>query len=94
MYLQQTDLILIINVHEMRDLRGPNGQISDENGAIRLNQIVEDLCEVNEISYGRCLLILRKYTPPLTDRTAIEDEEGLKTIAGPEEHKWVPQYAR
>ena len=28
-----------------------------------------------------------------TDRTAIEYEKGLKTVAGPEEHKWVTQYA-
>ena len=28
-----------------------------------------------------------------TDGTAIEDEEGLKTVAGPLEHKWVTQYA-
>ena len=28
-----------------------------------------------------------------SDRTAIEDEEGLKTVVGPGEHKWVTQYA-
>ena len=28
-----------------------------------------------------------------TDREAIEDEEGFKTVAGPEEHKLVTHYA-
>ena len=29
-----------------------------------------------------------------TDKTAIEDEEGFRTVAGPLEKKWVTQYAR